>query len=354
MKKPACGRCNFQGDSRLGPSSAEILCLIDGTWHEDSYSCKHWSEYAYHLSNQQRAQLAIARKNEEDAERRHQETLEYLAKRDPPVNITVIQAQHQTQSQHQTQHATLLSPRERPIFREWFLKHIREIVVGAVVILVGGWLMFFLGPHDKVARPSQTALEVSDMQQLPEVEGVNIRNLKAGRDINIAINIRVQEQVPPSADMLFHIENRIFLYERYGGEWHTSNNEPILFTNDQTFLRNKFDAGRDYRFTPTIHNGSKTVTLMNPVQLYINLPKELKVKKPDLWVIASIDDEFTQYAASIHDNIPPGTGNTLNESLFIIFPGPGRYPATYSMHGTTSKGEGFSTDRRTLYFELTE
>ena len=178
------------------------------------------------------------------------------------------------------------------------------------------------------------------------------RGQKAVQDFQVQLSIEVQ--IRPSAETPPPVENRIFLYERYGGEWHTSNKEPILFVNNQAVLRNKFGEGREYRFTPTVHNGSKTVTLVNPVQLYINLPTELKVKKPSLWVIADVDNEFTQYTASIPADIPPGTGNTLNESLFIVFPRPGRYRSTYSIHGTTSTGEGFATERRAFDFVLTE
>ena len=170
MKKPACGRCNFQGDSRLGRSSAEILCLIDGTWHEDSYSCKHWSEYAPHLSNQQRVQLAIARKNEEDDERRHRETLEHLARRDPPINITLTQTQHQTQVQQQ---APPTLPNRKPT--SWFLKHIREIVIAGVGTLFGGWLLFYAGPQGpkagrdiEVSRP-KPRIASSPLQSAPVI-----------------------------------------------------------------------------------------------------------------------------------------------------------------------------------------
>jgi len=178
------------------------------------------------------------------------------------------------------------------------------------------------------------------------------RRQQSARDFLVQRSIEAQipppQEIPPQK-----IEQKIFLYERYGGEWQTSNKEPILFTSDTAVLRKKFVAGAEYRFTPTVHNSSRTVTLADPIQLYINLPTELVVKKPRLWVIADID-EFTQYVANIPADIPPGASNTLNESLFITFPGPGRYPATYSIHGTTRTGEGFATDRRTLNFELTE
>lgn len=178
------------------------------------------------------------------------------------------------------------------------------------------------------------------------------RRQKSAMDFLVQRSIEVQipppQEIPPQK-----IEQKIFLYERYGGEWQTSNREPILFTSDTAVLRKKFVAGAEYRFTPTIHNSSRSATLASPVQLYLNLPTELAVKKPRLWVIADVD-EFTQYVANIPADIPPGASNTLNESLFIVFPRPGRYRATYSIHGTTRTGEGFTTDRRTLYFELTE
>ena len=186
---------------------------------------------------------------------------------------------------------------------------------------------------------------------LDEREAMERRQTSA---MDFLVQRSIEAQVPPPQEIPTQkIEQKIFLYERYGGEWQTSNREPILFTSDTAVLRKKFVAGAEYRFTPTVHNSSRTVTLANPVQLYINLPTELVIRKPKLWVIADID-EFTQYVANIPADIPPGASNTLNESLFITFPGPGRYPATYSIHGTTRTGEGFSTDRRTLYFELTE
>ena len=40
----------------------------------------------------------------------------------------------------------------------------------------------------------------------------------------------IEAHIPPSQETPPQIERRIFLYERYGGEWHTSNKEPILFT----------------------------------------------------------------------------------------------------------------------------
>ncbi len=246
-------------------------------------------------------------------------------------------------------------------------KHpVRALFAAAGLIFVVVASSFFSAIGDQMARP-KLSLEGAKNKQIARiefensrpsnqavVEGVNIADLRAGRDIRIEINTIVQEQIPPLAGRPPSIENRIFLYERYGGEWHTSNDEPILFANNQAVLRNKFVEGNVYRFTPTIHNGSEIVTLANPVHLYINLPTGLQVARPKLWVISGTDSGFTQYVARIPAAIPPGTGSTLNESLFVIFQKPGRYLATYSIHGTTSKGEGFLTDRRTLYFELTD
>ncbi len=242
---------------------------------------------------------------------------------------------------------------------------VRALLVLLVLVSLTIGQSFFSAIGDQLARPKPSlkgtknrqiahiAFENTKPSKQAVAEGVSIADLGAGRDIRIEINTIIQEQVPPLAGRPSRTENRIFLYERYGGEWHTSNDEPILFASDQAFLRNEFVAGRKYRFTPTIHNGSEMVTLANPVQLYINLPTELQVVRPKLWVISGADSGSTQYVARVPDAIPPRTGGTLNESLFIVFPKPGRYFATYSIHGTTSKGEGFSTERRTLYFELT-
>jgi len=163
----------------LSTTSHEILCLIDGTWHEDSYSCKHWSAYAYHLSNQQRGQLAIARKNEEDAERRHRETLEYLVRRDPPLNITLTQTQHQTQSQNQTQiqqQSTPPLPEQSPTPFKRF-KWFRKLILGVVIVVAGAWATYFYGPP-----ANKDTVGVSNIQQVRGAEVVNIADLEAGRD----------------------------------------------------------------------------------------------------------------------------------------------------------------------------
>ena len=148
MVEPACGRCNFQGDSRSGKTSSEILCLIDGNWHEELYSCKHWVEYAYHLSRPERVQLAIARKNEDDAERRHREALERI-ERHSSIHINVNQTQHQTQSQNQTQaqqqatRALSHPPEQKPEL--W--KRFGKWLLALVGIVITAWVLDLFGPQ---------------------------------------------------------------------------------------------------------------------------------------------------------------------------------------------------------------
>lgn len=149
------------------------------------------------------------------------------------------------------------------------------------------------------------------------------------------------------------VSQRVLLYERYGGEWHTSNKEPILFTNNLSFLRAPYTEGRQYRFTPTVQNTNPGVTLIAPVQVFINFPPGVIVKQPIMWVISDTSNG-TQVSGTIPGGIPPDMSNTLNESLFLTFSKPDRYEVSYTIHGTTATGEGFSTQRRTFFFHLTE
>lgn len=162
----------------------------------------------------------------------------------------------------------------------------------------------------------------------------------------------IQEQIPPTVEVSSRIEDKIFLYERYGNEWHTSMREPILFTNDKAFLKNRFEKDRAYRFTPTIYNGNKRVALADPVQLYIELPEEIEVEQTSLWVHTDSDGVINAYFANIRSEIPPGGGTTINESLFLKFLEPGRYKARYYIKGRTTTGEGFEPIVRTVEFVL--
>lgn len=146
---------------------------------------------------------------------------------------------------------------------------------------------------------------------------------------------------------------RIFLYERYGGEWHTSNREPIVFVNNNAFLRSHFVKGKTYRFTPMIRNAHETVALATGVGLFIELPKTLTVQPPTLWRITDSEGDVVDYYAEMAE-IPPGASMGINESLFITFPSPGRYRVRYVIQGRATTGEGFEQIARTFYFELTE
>ncbi|MBI3312416.1 MAG: hypothetical protein HYZ88_02705 [Candidatus Omnitrophica bacterium] len=149
-----------------------------------------------------------------------------------------------------------------------------------------------------------------------------------------------------------NIKEKIFLYERYGGEWQTSNKEPIVFTSDEAVLRNKFAEEKVYRFTPMIYNKNEGETISDP-EIYINLPAELKIMNPRLWRLTDDVDGLQYHAGLPESNIPPFSMLGINESLFIVFPKPGRYEASYSIKGTTKKGVGVSVDNRKFYFDLT-
>lgn len=60
-----CGGCLFQGTSRIGKTSAEILCFYDSSWHPEAYSCDKWSTYS-NLSKEIRFQMASKLKEKED------------------------------------------------------------------------------------------------------------------------------------------------------------------------------------------------------------------------------------------------------------------------------------------------
>jgi len=162
----------------------------------------------------------------------------------------------------------------------------------------------------------------------------------------------IEQQIPKqSEEIKLTIDKKIFLLEKYGGEWHGSPVKPIVFSDEKSILRSTFTEGRKYRFTPTIYNGNRSITIS--AELFLNLPSEVTVDETKLWRLTDKDGEFNQYAAIFPINVPPESTNTMNESIFLSFPKPGRYKATYSIHGTGSNGEGFTTGIRAFYFELT-
>lgn len=75
MIKRICGGCNFQGDSRLETQGVKILCLYDNLWHKNIDTCDRWCQYSYHMSGDERLKVATALRNNEAADRRHQESL---------------------------------------------------------------------------------------------------------------------------------------------------------------------------------------------------------------------------------------------------------------------------------------
>ena len=142
-------------------------------------------------------------------------------------------------------------------------------------------------------------------------------------------------EAPPTVEPSPPIATRVFLIERYGAEWHATKQEPILFADNGAFLRNRYVPNKEYSLTPTVANLSNAVLL--DVEIYLNLPKEITVKKPKLWEETGPYEEGIQYRAQL-PSVAPGTTNTVNEILKLTFPRPGRYKATYSVHGRSGTG----------------
>ncbi len=168
----------------------------------------------------------------------------------------------------------------------------------------------------------------------------------------VLLNREAREIAQPFIEETQPIEKKILLYERYGGEWHTSNREPIFFTSNQAYLRNHFVAGKAYRFMPMIYNGNENVSLAAGVELYIEFPPGLTFQETKMWRIADIKPGSTTFYTQIPVEIHPGGSMGINESLFIIFPGKGRHPVKYYIRGRRVTGEGFKQIVRNFDFVM--
>ena len=146
------------------------------------------------------------------------------------------------------------------------------------------------------------------------------------------------------------LENRIVLSERYGGEWHSSNEFRIRLDNNAV-LRNRFVEGNYYRFTPTVDNLTPRSALIGVI-LFLDIPAELDIKPTKIWRIAEITGKVKEYFAVI-DEVPFGISMGIDESLFVRFPHPGKYPVRYTIAGRTTTA-GLPKIQRQFVFELTE
>jgi len=81
------------------------------------------------------------------------------------------------------QQTTPTLPEQKPI--PWFAKHVLEIIIGVIVILVGAWATYFYGPQ---GRGIPTNKGVANEPRVRGMEGVTIADLKAGRNINIDVS----------------------------------------------------------------------------------------------------------------------------------------------------------------------
>ena len=146
------------------------------------------------------------------------------------------------------------------------------------------------------------------------------------------------------------LERKITLYERYGGEWHMTNDTEIMLPKNNSALKNRFVEGKEYRFTPMVDNKVPGKALIG-VYLFFNMPKELTISPTRLWRTGDVRSKLTSYYGQI-GNIPSGMSGGIDESFFIRFPGPGKYPIHYVIVGVAPSG--FSKIERQFIFELAE
>ena len=131
------------------------------------------------------------------------------------------------------------------------------------------------------------------------------------------------------------IESKTVMFERYGGEWQSSNEFQIKLP-DKHALQAPFMAGHVYRFTPMLQH-EKRGALLTSVSLFIRIPNGVQVQQTRLWRITDIGSKYTTYWAMI-PSVQYGIYSGIDESLFLTFSKADTYPIPYTIIGTVVEG----------------
>jgi hypothetical protein len=73
----SCGNCNFHINSKADQQGVSFLCLLDNRQHSEGHSCNHWNEYLHNISADARVKMASDIRNNIEAQKRHNETLQH-------------------------------------------------------------------------------------------------------------------------------------------------------------------------------------------------------------------------------------------------------------------------------------
>ncbi len=151
------------------------------------------------------------------------------------------------------------------------------------------------------------------------------------------------------------IERRIFLRERYGGEWQYPPGTHVIL-NKKSVLKKPFVEGAYYALTPAILNdNSQDSHVAVIVTMFLYFPSDIVVKQPRFWRPAEAREGFQPYFASISQPISPGIEDTVDETLQLKFPRPGQYRIPYSISGTAiTTGKALKTVGGWFTIELTK
>lgn len=144
---------------------------------------------------------------------------------------------------------------------------------------------------------------------------------------------------------------RIFLYERWGGEWGQPGLQIAL--NQTDGLRATFVPGKEYRITPGVAH-ELSDTRLRGVQMYLKIPVAITVRleSPTRWVHADTRFGFHEYYFNILAEIASGFGENSTEPMWLTFPQAGRYPIFYSITGETTTGGVFSKVDESFLIQL--
>lgn len=153
------------------------------------------------------------------------------------------------------------------------------------------------------------------------------------------------------------IRERIFLLERYGGEW-GGDNERDLVLDNRGIAQNKFVSGKeDYRLTPAVilaesDDPFEPLISLIGIKIFISFPREITITNSKSWLFNGERNGYKVYATSL-ESIDNGTLASSREPLRMMFPESKPYIIPYSISGRTTAG-AFKRIDRTFVLNLVE
>lgn len=173
---------------------------------------------------------------------------------------------------------------------------------------------------------------------------------------------------PTQREIIEKVRENIFLAERYGGEWHKTNDEAILFlrrNGEPDILRKAYnpnlpeEPGLWPRFTPQLCHNVRGL-LIPRATIYLKIPNEITVAplpshvpppQDQEWTLAKTDDKWKHYYTTVvraTDRLSAG----VMRSLALKFPKAGQYPIEYIV--SPQMGVLGGDIHGTFYVEMTE